>query len=121
MSGPKRNPNKPHSRAHRSSDGRRQANVILPREGVDLPVPPPPETTNFTPDQQKRYDSLWHSPMSAEWEESVAGQVALLVVLEDQLLAGKGPAWTASTVQTIVDSLGLSPKAMMHLGWEMGD
>lgn len=52
--------------------------------------------------------------------DSVAGQVALFVVLEDQLLAGNGPAWTASTVQDIVDSLGLTPKPMAHLGWVIG-
>lgn len=118
MSGPSRNSFKQNSRANR---GESRGPVVLPREGVDLPVPDPPATTKFLPAQKKRYDSLWSSPQSFMWDESVAGQVALLVVLEDQLLAGNGSAWTASTVQTIVDSLGLTPKAMAHLGWVLGD
>lgn len=118
MSGPSRNAFKQNSRANR---GESRGPVVLPREGVDLPIPDPPATTKFLPAQKKRYESLWQSPQSSQWDESVAGQVALLVVLEDQLLAGNGSAWTASTVQTIVDSLGLTPKAMAHLGWVMGD
>ena len=119
MSGPSRNALKPNSRAHRGGD--RQGRVVLPREGVDLPIPDPPATTKFGPAQKARYESLWQSPQSSQWDESVAGQVALLVVLEDQLLAGNGSAWAVSTVQTISDSLGLTPKAMAHLGWVLSD
>ena len=119
MSGPSRNAYKQNSRANRGSDSKGM--VVLPREGVDLPIPDPPATTKFGKAQRERYDSLWRSPQSSQWDDSVAGQVALLVVLEDQLLAGNGTAWTASTVQNISDSLGLTPKAMAHLGWVMGD
>lgn len=110
---------KPNSRAHRGADSRDP--VMLPRECVDLPIPDPPATSKLSKAQRARYDDLCQSPQSSQWDSAIAGQIALLVVLEDQLLAGNGAAWTASTVQAIVDSLGLTPKAMAHLGWVMGE
>lgn len=115
----KRNPAKPHSRAHRGNVGSRLALVELPAAGCKLPVPPMPEGKTWTPAQRARWAELWKSPQACEWDESARGTVAALVVFESAVLDGTASAWQAQECRYAADALGLTPRAMVALGWKI--
>ena len=113
---PQKNLTKPNSRAYRRPQ-QRSAFVELPAEGCDLPVPKLPAGREWSRVERARWRELWSSPQATQWDDSVAGTVALLVTYEQMLLAGEGSAWTAAEARHAADALGLTPRAMAALGW----
>jgi hypothetical protein len=106
------------SRAHRRPGKTvRAALVTLPADGTDLPVPPIPPGRDWSNDEQQRWDELWQSPQSTQWDDSARGLVAVLIVYERALLDGTAPAWMATEYRHAVDALGLSPRSMAAMGW----
>lgn len=115
MSPALRNPAKPGSR-HRSRSGL----VQLPAEGCTLPVPDMPPGREWSEHERARWDELWGSPQASQWDESARGTVALLVAYESRLLNGDGgTAWIGQEARHAAEALGLTPRAMAHLGWEV--
>lgn len=115
MSPTPRNPSKPHSR-HRG----RSNLVALPPDGCTLPVPDMPAGRPWTDHERARWEELWQSPQATMWDESARGTVALLVAYESRLLCGDGgTAWIGQEARHAAESLGLTPRAMAHLGWEI--
>jgi hypothetical protein len=110
---------KPSSRAHRRPPdaAQRSALVMLPAAGCELPVPDLPAGHDWSDDESARWSELWESPQATQWDETVKGTVALLVVYEGLLLAGKGSAWVAQECRYAAEALGLTPKALAALGW----
>lgn len=116
---PKRNPTKPHSRAHRGSVGPRQALIELPGAGCDLPVPDLPSGRAWTVHERDRWNELWGSPQATQWDETARGTVAALVVYEAAIFSGTASAWQAQEARYAADTLGLTPKALVALGWRI--
>lgn len=116
-----RNAAKPHSRAHRrpGSAGGRAVLVELPGEGCTLPVPELPPGRDWSDAEHARWEELWESPQATQWDDSVRGTVAVLVVYEAAILAGKASAWMAQEARYAGEALGLTPRAMAALGWRI--
>lgn len=116
-----RNVGKPRSREHRRpvSSGARVALIELPAAGCDLPVPPMPAGRDWTKADQARWVELWESPQATQWDDTVRGTVALLVVYESALLAGAASAWQAQECRHAAEALGLTPRALGQLGWRI--
>lgn len=115
-----RNALAPNSRAHRRpAPTARAALVTLPAAGCTLPVPRMPPGREWSPAERRRWRELWQSPQATQWDETVCGTVALLVAYEAQLLAGTGAAWVAQEARHAADALGLTPRALAHLGWKI--
>jgi hypothetical protein len=117
---PPRNHQKPFSRAHRRPE-QRSALIRLPAGGCDLPVPDMPAGRAWNDDERARWASLWASPQAMMWDDTAAGTVAVLVVYEAMILAGTASAWHAQEARYASEALGLTPKAMAHLGWTIED
>lgn len=120
---PVKNAAKPHSRAHRRpvTTGARSALVDLPPAGCDLPVPPMPPGREWTVAEAARWRELWQSPQATQWDDTVRGTVAVLVVYESAILAGEASAWMAQEARYASEALGLTPKAMAALGWRIAE
>jgi hypothetical protein len=93
--------------------------VKLPADGCKLPVPTIPKGREWSSDQRARWRELWQSPQATQWDETARGTVALLIVYESQLLSENGSAWVASECRHAADALGLTPKSMLALGWQI--
>lgn len=120
------NPGKPNSRAHRRptpESGQRARGVLvdLPAEGCTLPVPRLPSGRSWSRAERARWRELWQSPQATQWDDAARGTVAVLVAYESQLLAGAGSAWMAAEYRHAADALGLSPRAMVALGWRLAE
>lgn len=122
MAAPK-NFTKPNSRAHRRppSASARASVVSLPATGCTLPVPPLPKGREWTASEKARWSELWKSPQATQWDDSVTGTVAVLVVYESAIYSGAASAWQAQEARYAGESLGLTPKAMAALGWGIVD
>lgn len=116
-----RNATKPNSRAHRrpQTPAQRAALVTLPASGCDLPVPRMPAGREWSRVERARWRELWKSPQATQWDETAAGTVASLVVFEGMILAGTASAWTAAEARHASEALGLTPKALAALGWQI--
>jgi hypothetical protein len=112
-----RNALKPYSRATRGTVGSRQALVELPASGSDLPVPAIPAGREWSTDEQARWRELWQSPQATQWDETARGTVAALLIYESAILAGVASAWQAQECRYAAEALGLTPKALVALGW----
>jgi hypothetical protein len=113
-----RDPSKPYSRAHRGQ-GAAARLVVLPAEGCTLPVPEMPTGREWTDADRTRWAELWQSPQATQWDDSVRGTVAVLVIYESAILAGKASAWMAQEARYAGEALGLTPRAMAALGWRI--
>lgn len=120
---PKRNAAKPNSRAHRRppAAAARAALVDLPATGCDLPVPEMPPGCEWSEDDRARWSELWESPQAVMWDDTCRGTVAVLLVYERAILAGEASAWMAQEARYAAEALGLTPKAMVALGWRIVD
>ncbi|HKS45295.1 MAG TPA: hypothetical protein VJT49_09290 [Amycolatopsis sp.] len=120
---PKRNAAKPNSRAHRRppAAAARAALVDLPATGCDLPVPEMPPGREWSEDDRARWSELWESPQAVMWDDTCRGTVAVLLVYERAILAGEASAWMAQEARYAAEALGLTPKAMVALGWRIVD
>lgn len=118
-----RNAAKPNSRAHRRPPrpSARAALVHLPAAGCTLPVPPMPSGRQWSDDERARWDELWKSPQATRWDDTAAVTVALLLVYEGAILGGTASAWQAQEARYAGEALGLTPRAMAALGWEIVD
>ncbi len=118
-----RNAAKPNSRAHRRPPqaAARAALVELPASGCDLPVPDLPAGREWTEPDRARWDELWQSPQALMWDDTARGTVAVLIVYESAILAGKASAWQAQEARYASEALGLTPRAMASLGWRIAD
>lgn len=114
-----RDPSKPHSRAHRGGSGPREALIVLPAGGCDLPVPDLPEGREWTGVQEARWTELWQSPQATQWDETARGTVAALVIYESAIMAGEASAWMAQECRYASEALGLTPRALTMLGWRI--
>lgn len=114
-----RNPSKPHSRANRGPIGSKQALVDLPATGCDLPVPELPPGRDWSEHEQARWEELWRSPQANQWDDTARGTVAALVVFETAIMTGKASAWQAQEARYHGEALGLTPRALVALGWRI--
>ena len=92
--------------------------TVLPMEH-DFPVPKPPAGVTFTTQERKTWRDLWRSPQASQWDESYGVAVATYVLYSSRLFAGEGAAWLAQEHRHIGESLGLTPRGMAALGWQM--
>lgn len=118
-----RNVTKPHSRAHRRplSSGPRQALIELPGAGCELPVPEPPAGREWSEAELDRWEELWSSPQATQWDDTARGTVAVLVTYEAAIFSGQASAWQAQEARYAAEALGLTPKALVALGWRIVD
>jgi hypothetical protein len=118
-----RNALKPHSRANRRpvSSGPRAALIELPASGCELPVPKLPAGREWSRAERARWRELWQSPQANQWDDSCIGVVAVLVVYEAAIFAGTASAWQAQEARHAGESLGLTPRALVALGWRIAE
>lgn len=118
-----RNATKPHSRTNRrgASSGPRNALIDLPPGGCELPVPKIPPGREWSPEQAARWTELWESPQATQWDDSARGTVALLLIYESAVIAGTATAWQAQEARYAAEALGLTPRALAHLGWRINE
>lgn len=114
-----RNPARPNSRAHRGSVGAKNPIIELPADGCDLPVPRMPRGPEWTAAQRARWRDLWRSPQATQWDETAVGTVASLLIYETAIWAGTASAWQAQEARYAAEALGLTPKAMVAMGWRI--
>lgn len=102
---------------------RRNARVgplLLPKGGRRAPAPEWPLLDEITVDQKHLWDQLWKTPQAVAWEQMeytrfVARYTLLLLEAEKPY-----PATTLlAEVRQMEDRLGLTPKAMRMLMWEV--
>jgi hypothetical protein len=99
--------------------GARQALVSLPADGCDLPVPDLPAGRVWTDVERDRWGELWGSPQATQWDETARGTVATLVIFEGAILADSAAAWMAQEARYAAEALGLTPRALVALGWRI--
>lgn len=118
-----RNAMKPHSRVNRRpvSSGSKLALTELPASGCDLPVPEIPAGRTWSTHERDRWQELWESPQATQWDDTVRGTVAVLVTYEAAILDGSAAAWQAQEARYAAEALGLTPKALVALGWRIVD
>lgn len=118
-----RNVSKPHSRYGRrgASTGAAAALITLPGGGCDLPIPDLPFGREWSESERDRWHELWESPQATQWDESMIGTVATLVVYEGAVLSGTAAAWQAQELRYATEALGLTPRSMAQLGWRITD
>ena len=86
-----------------------------------MPVPALPAGREWSQAEQDRWTELWESPQATQWDDSVAGTVAAVVIYETAMLAGTAAAWQAQELRYATEALGLTPRSMAHLGWRIAD
>ena len=118
-----RNVTKPHSRAHRRpvTSGAQNALVELPASGCALPVPDPPQGREWSVSELDRWRELWESPQATQWDDSARGTVAVLVTYESAVFSGTASAWQAQEARYAAEALGLTPRALVALGWRIAE
>lgn len=112
MPGPAPNPNAIRRNA-------RVGPLRLPAEGRQGPPPPWP-FRNCWPGEDTAWTALWATPQAVAWEQMGPGMVravARFCRLCVQAEESDEPALTA--IQQLEDRLGLNPKAMRTLMWEV--
>lgn len=116
-----RNAAKPRSRVNRRpvETGARNALVDLPASGCDLPVPDIPGGRDWSEAELARWAELWESPQATQWDDSARGTVAILVAYESQVFSATASAWHAQEARHAAEALGLTPRALAHLGWRI--
>jgi len=93
--------------------------VHLPAAGCTEPVPPLPAGRQWSAVESRRWQELWTSPQATQWDETVTGTVAVLIVYEGAILSGAASAWMAAEARHAADALGLTPRALAALGWKI--
>ncbi|WP_211345142.1 hypothetical protein [Yimella lutea] len=101
------------------SSGPRNALIDLPAGGCQLPVPEMPKGRDWTDAERERWAELWESPQATQWDDSARGVVGVLVAYETAIFSGKAASWQALEARHASESLGLSPRALVALGWRI--
>ncbi len=80
------------------------------------PLPEPPTET-----QLKRWRHLWRSPQATAWQDmgEIASTVAYYVLLESWSLNPDAASAIRAEARQLNDRLGLNPRAMRSLGWQI--
>lgn len=113
MPGPPPNPNARRKNARPSF--RR-----LPAAGREGPPPTWPLSTKATKAEAELWDQLWASPQAVAWEE--LGCVRTVARYARVVIKAEAPRAIGVVMQEarqLEDLLGLNPKAMKSLGWEV--
>jgi hypothetical protein len=82
-------------------------------------VPDMPAGRTWTDTDRARWDELWRSPQATQWDETCRGTVAALLVYEAAILDGSASAWQAQEARYAAEALGLTPRALVALGWKV--
>lgn len=111
-------PNPPKFDPHRGSRGR--SPTRLPAAGRAGDTPPWPLLGDASPAERDAWSGLWRVPQAVMWERLgwtrvVARYCRLLVLAEDPSASAAMHAQTTA----LEDRLGLSPKALRLLLWEI--
>ena len=53
------------------------------------------------------------------WDDAARGTVSVLLVYESAILAGDASAWMAAEARHASEALGLTPRSMLVLGWQI--
>ncbi|MVO86647.1 hypothetical protein GPA10_18255 [Streptomyces sp. p1417] len=80
-----------------------------------------PPGRDWTDADRARWEELWQSPQATMWDDTARGTVAVLLVYEAAVLAGEASAWQAQEARYAGEALGLTPRAMVQLGWRIVD
>ncbi|NPC96609.1 hypothetical protein HOQ23_07445 [Nocardioides sp. zg-DK7169] len=80
-----------------------------------------PKGREWTTHQRARWRELWKSPQATQWDDSARGTVATLVIYESMIFEDRASAWVAQEARHAAESLGLTPKAMVSMGWRILD
>lgn len=114
------NPSKPRSR-HRQGAGGTGGRVLtqLPAQGCKLPVPPMPKPRNWSDQEQQTWQDLWESPQATQWDDSYIPAVAAYICHSQAIYDGTASAWQAQEMRHLGEQLGLTPRGMLALGWEI--
>ena len=92
----------------------------LPREGR-TGDPPPWPLTDPAPEETLQWNRLWRLPQALEWERMQCEDVVALYV-RAFVVASKGVnTKLLSEVRQLDSKIGLSPRAMRDLRWEVDD
>lgn len=93
----------------------------LPVSGFRGPIPKAPVTLGK--DGRAWWSWAWRTPQAAAWNAGHVWNVARRAQLEDvwatQVNAGEATAAMAGAMQTLDNRLGLTPKGMLELRWEI--
>jgi hypothetical protein len=103
------------------SSGPRNALVDLPASGCDLPVPKIPPGREWTRQERARWRELWESPQDTQLDDTARGSVAVLVTYESAIFSGTASAWQAQEARYAAERWGLTPRALLALGWRIVD
>lgn len=110
-------PNPPKLDPQRGHRGR--GPVLLPASGRQGPPPEWP-LTGFTPDEQEAWRQLWASPQAVAWERM--GWVRTVARYCRVMVAAEAPDSTGAILAqacSLEDRLGLTPKSMRLLLWQI--
>jgi len=104
------------ARGHRGKSGP----MKLPSEGRKGPTPEWPLIEKQTAREREAWEALWRTPQSVAWEtlgwtRSVARYCRVMLEAEKR----GAPAMTRAECRQMEDRLGLSPKSMRMLLWEI--
>lgn len=95
----------------------------LPVSGYRGPIPTVPKSVKLGDAGKAWWRWAWRTPQAAAWNAGHLFNVARRAQLEDvwaaQLADGKPTAAMASAMQTLENRLGLTPKGMLELRWEI--
>ena len=80
-----------------------------------------PTGREWSEPESDRWRELWESPQATQWDDSARGTVAVLVIYESAVFDGSASAWQAQEARYAAEALGLTPKALVALGWRIVD
>ena len=109
-------------------DTRRRRNAsptfrVLPASGRKGRAPKWPLADPPSAVQAARWRRLWKSPQATAWSDmgQIEESVAYYVLLESWSLSEDCPGAIRAEMRQMNDRLGLNPKAMRSLGWQVED
>ena len=96
--------------------------VLLPAAGREGPPPPWPLPGEQSVDEREAWAQLWTAPQAVAWER--IGCVRLVARYCRMMVAAEAPDATAALlaqVTALEDRLGLTPKAMRLMLWQVAE
>jgi hypothetical protein len=97
---------------------------VLPREGSSEEVPPVPAGYDLGPAGLGWWEFAWSTPQASKWDRSAVMIAARRALLEDLMIQITmrgdeiGPGHLKA-ISDLEDRLGLSPRALLGLRWEL--
>lgn len=94
--------------------------VLLPSAGRDGPIPACPYE-GLNESAMEWWEAAWRTPQSTAWDDGTIYTVAQRAFLEQQITSSPPEAVPSLIAQAsrLDDALGLTPKGMKALGWEI--